>query len=471
MIRKLMITAGACALLALSPTLATADETKAPAAASNTDTYRLLGMFGDVFERVRADYVEPVSDEEMIEAALNGMLTSLDPHSNYMNAKTFRDMEVQMKGEFGGLGIEVTMEQGWVKVVSPIDDTPAAKAGLRPNDFITHLNGDAVQGLSLNEAVDRMRGAPNTDIRLTIRREGQAPFDVTLTRAVIKIQTVKSKLLQNNVGYIRISQFVETTDDNLRKAIEQLNKDSKGKLAGYVIDLRNNPGGLLNQAVAVSSDFLSGGQEVVSTRARHPEDTQRFNAHGGDLTSGAPLVVLINDGSASASEIVSGALQDHHRATLMGTKSFGKGSVQTIIPVPGHGAIRLTTARYYTPSGRSIQALGIEPDIKVPVSADAADPDADQARSEAALPHALKNDTIPDKSKADGQKADTPKADAAKADSAQKPEGQKDAQKDSKPKVVSMDPSKMGDPATDYQLSRAIEQLRSMAVAKGAKAN
>ena len=468
MIRKLMITASACALLALSPTLATADETKAPVTATNADTYRLLNLFGDVFDRVRADYVEPVSEEEMIEAALNGMLSSLDPHSNYMNAKAYKDMQVQIRGEFGGLGIEVTMDQGWVKVVSPIDDTPASKAGLRTNDYITHINGDTVQGLTLNEAVDRMRGPPNTDIRLTIRREGQAPFDATLTRAVIKIQTVKAKLLPNNVAYIRLTQFAETSGDNLLKAIDQLKKEAKGHPSGFILDLRNNPGGLLGKAVEISSDFLTRGQEVVSTRSRRPEDTQRFNASGGDQIDGAPLVVLINDGSASASEIVAGALQDHHRATLMGTKSFGKGSVQTIIEIPSSGgAVRLTTARYYTPSGRSIQALGIEPDIKVQVSADAeatdsADGDA-TSRSEASLPHALKNDTI---------KAPDPKdvAPVLIKPGSQKDQAAKDEKKAKAPPAF-LEPSKMGDPATDYQLARALEQLKTMAYAKGAKAN
>lgn len=487
MIRKVMITAGACVWLALLSFPATA----APDKGNNADTYRLLSLFGDVFERVRNEYVEPVSDEELIEAALNGMLTSLDPHSGYLNAKSFRDMQVQTKGEFGGLGIEVTMENGWVKVVSPIDDTPAARAGLQPGDFITHLNGEAVQGLSLNDAVDRMRGPVNTDIKVTIRRDGQAPFEVSLTRAVIKIQTVKYKL-QDNVGYIRISQFVESTDTNLKKAIEQLRKDANGNLQGYVIDLRNNPGGLLDQAVAVASDFLDKG-EIVSTRSRRPEDTQRFNAHGKDLTDGLPLVVLINDGSASASEIVAGALQDHRRAILLGTKSFGKGSVQTIIPLAGHGAMRLTTARYYTPSGRSIQAVGIEPDIKVlPSKVEAMNQALDRfGRSEASLPHALKNDTLP------AQKADDKKADDKSAAQTGQPsddkkggdkkgadqqggdqsgtDGAKPANAPEKSAPVPpqvLDALRMGDPATDYQLARALDLLHGLSLYKGAaKAN
>ncbi|HLN25241.1 MAG TPA: S41 family peptidase [Patescibacteria group bacterium] len=465
MIRKVMITAGACAWLALLSNPAAADDSKNTAAAANTDTYRMLALFGDVFERVRSEYVEPVSDEELIEAALNGMLTSLDPHSGYLNAKSFRDMQVQTKGEFGGLGIEVTMENGWVKVISPIDDTPAAKAGLQPNDFITHLDGEAVQGLSLNDAVDRMRGLVNTDIRLTIRREGQAPFDVTLSRAVIKIQTVKSKL-EDNVGYIRISQFVESTDTNLRKAIESLKKESNGNLQGYVLDLRNNPGGLLDQAVAVSGDFLDKG-EIVSTRSRHPEDTQRFNAHGKDLTDGLPMVVLINDGSASASEIVAGALQDHRRAILLGTKSFGKGSVQTIIPLPGHGAMRLTTARYYTPSGRSIQAVGIEPDIKVsPAKVETVgQASAEHTRSEASLRGALRNDTLPK----DAQPAKPEATPAAPAAPAPAPDGKTAPAVPGAAATPAANPAdsvKMGEPASDYQLARAIDLLHGLSLYK-----
>jgi carboxyl-terminal processing protease len=475
MIRKVMITAGACAWLALLSTPATA----APDKTNNADTYRLLSLFGDVFERVRSEYVEPVGDEQLIESALNGMLTSLDPHSGYLNAKSFRDMQVQTKGEFGGLGIEVTMDNGWVKVVSPIDDTPAAKAGLRPNDYITGLDGEPVQGMSLNDAVDRMRGPVNTDIRLTIRREGKAPFDVSLTRAVIKIQTVKAKL-EDNVGYIRVSQFVESTDSGLRKAIDQLKKDSNGNLQGLVLDLRNNPGGLLDQAVAVAGDFIDKG-EIVSTRSRRPEDTQRFNAHGKDVTDGLPMVVLINDGSASASEIVAGALQDHRRAILLGTKSFGKGSVQTIIPLPGHGAIRLTTARYYTPSGRSIQAVGIEPDIKVlPSKVEALAEPNDHIRSESSLRGALKNDTLPPKTE-DKDKAaptGTPSSPESKAAPTGSPSGAAEAAPGAPTgaspaaKETTIDPFKMGDPATDYQLARALDLLHGLSLYKGAaKAN
>lgn len=330
---------------------------------SGDETYRLLNLFGDVFERVRADYVEKPSDKKIIEAAISGMLTSLDPHSSYLNADSYREMQVQTRGQFGGLGIEVTMENGLVKVVSPIDDTPAYRAGLQPGDLITKLDGQPVLGLSLAKAVEKMRGPVGTTIRLTIRREGREPFDVSITRAVIKIRSVRSRL-EGKVGYLRISSFNEQAAKGLKEAIAKLKEEAGDELKGIVLDLRNNPGGLLSQAVAVSDAFLDEG-EIVSTRSRRPEDTQRFDAREGDLAEGLPMVVLINTGSASASEIVAGALQDHRRAIILGTKSFGKGSVQTIIPLSGYGAIRLTTARYYTPSGRSIQAVGIEPDIVV----------------------------------------------------------------------------------------------------------
>src|SRR5712691_8513830 len=336
----------------------------AAATANSGETYKQLNLFGEVFERVRADYVDEVSDDSLVESAINGMLTSLDPHSNYLNAKNFTDMKVQTRGEFGGRGIDLSMESGLVKVVSPIDDTPAARAGLKPADLITHLDGAPVQGLTLPEAVEKMRGPVNSEITLTIRREGQEPFDVKLTRANIKIQSVRSHLESNNVGYIRITSFNEQTDVGLNNAMKNLKQQANNKLIGVVLDLRNNPGGLLDQAVAVSDAFLDKG-EIVSTRGRRSEDAQRYNARPGDIAAGLPMAILINGGSASASEIVAGALQDHHRAVLIGTRSFGKGSVQTIIPLAGHGAMRLTTARYYTPSGRSIQAKGIDPDIVV----------------------------------------------------------------------------------------------------------
>ncbi|ADZ72572.1 S41 family peptidase [Polymorphum gilvum] len=333
--------------------------------AAASDTYRQLNLFGDVFERVRSDYVEVPDDAQLIESAINGMLTSLDPHSSYMSPKTFRDMQVQTRGEFGGLGIEVTMEDGLVKVVSPIDDTPAHKAGVLAGDLITHIDGEQVQGLSLNEAVEKMRGPVNTDIAITVRREGRAePLEIKITRDVIRIRSVRWRE-EGDVGYIRVTQFNEQTFDGIQKAVEELSgKIGKSELKGYIIDLRNNPGGLLDQAIAVSDAFLDRG-EIVSTRGRNADETQRYNARAGDLTSGKPVIVLVNGGSASASEIVAGALQDHRRATVLGTRSFGKGSVQTIIPLGANGAIRLTTARYYTPSGASIQAKGIIPDIEV----------------------------------------------------------------------------------------------------------
>jgi carboxyl-terminal processing protease len=332
--------------------------------ADKASTYELLDLFGNVFERVRADFVDEANDKDLIEAAVNGMLSSLDPHSGYLNPERFDDMKVQTQGEFGGLGIEVTMEGGLVKVVSPIDDTPAFRAGVQPGDLITHLDGEQILGMTLTEAVDKMRGRVGTKIVLTIRRANEESFDVTLTRAIIKIQSVRHRL-DHNVGYIRISSFNEQAASGVEQAVRTIEEEAGDDLQGFVIDLRNNPGGLLAQAVAVSDAFLERG-EIVSTRSRRSEDSQRFNAEPGDVTDGKPIVVLINGGSASASEIVAGALQDHGRAIVLGTQSFGKGSVQTIIPLAGRGAMRLTTARYYTPSGRSIQAIGIEPDIIVP---------------------------------------------------------------------------------------------------------
>src|SRR6188508_1067979 len=340
------------------------DGARAQAAAA--DTYRQLSLFGDVFERVRADYVEKPNDAKLVESAINGMLAGLDPHSSYMDSKSFRDMQVQTRGEFGGLGIEVTMEDGLIKVVAPIDDTPAAKAGVMANDIITKLDDEQVQGLTLNQAVEKMRGPVNTKIKLTIMRKGQdKPVEVSITRDVIRVRAVRSRP-EDDVGYIRVTQFNEQTTENLKKAITDLQTQIPAdKLKGFVVDLRNNPGGLLDQAISVSDAFLERG-EIVSTRGRNAEETQRFSARAGDLIKGKPIIVLINGGSASASEIVAGALQDHKRATLIGTRSFGKGSVQTIIPLgQGNGALRLTTARYFTPSGRSIQARGITPDIEI----------------------------------------------------------------------------------------------------------
>ena len=353
----------AVTLLATQPRLILGASAKAAAA----DTYRQLNLFGDVFERVRADYVEKPDDSKLIEQAINGMLNGLDPHSSYMDPKNFRDMQVQTRGEFGGLGIEVTMEDGLVKVVTPIDDTPAAKAGVMANDVITQLDGEQVQGLTLNQAVEKMRGPVNTKIKLTIMRKGQdKPIEVSITRDVIRVRSVRMRTEGDDVGYIRVTQFNEQTSEGLKKAIGDITAQIQNdKLKGYVLDLRNNPGGLLDQAISVSDAFLERG-EIVSTRGRNAEETQRYSARAGDLTKNKPIIVLVNGGSASASEIVAGALQDHKRATILGTRSFGKGSVQTIIPLGNNnGALRLTTARYYTPSGKSIQAKGIVPDIEV----------------------------------------------------------------------------------------------------------
>jgi carboxyl-terminal processing protease len=336
-------------------------------ATASAETYRQLQLFGDVFEQVRAHYVDKPDETKLIASAVNGMLSGLDPHSSYMDASNFRDMQVETKGEFGGLGMEVTMEDGQVKVVTPIDDTPAAKAGIMANDVITQLNGESIQGLSLDKAIEKMRGPVHTTVKLTITRKGQdKPIEISITRDVIKVSSVRSHLEGDDVGYIRLTQFTEQSTDGLVKAINDITAHSGDKLKGFILDLRNNPGGLLDQAISVSNAFLNRG-EIVSIRGRDPEEMQRFEAKPdpGDLTKGKPLIILINGGSASASEIVAGALQDHRRGTLIGTRSFGKGSVQTIIPLsPTDGALRLTTARYFTPSGRSIQALGITPEIE-----------------------------------------------------------------------------------------------------------
>jgi carboxyl-terminal processing protease len=337
------------------------------AKAASLDTYRQLNLFGDVFERVRADYVEKPDDSKLVESAINGMLAGLDPHSSYMDPNSFRDMKVETRGEYGGVGMEVTMEGGLMKVVAPIDDAPAAKAGVMANDVIIKVDDDRVQGLTLNQAVNKLRGAVNTKIKLTITRKGaDKPIDVTIVRDVIRVKSVRSHTEGDDVGYIRITQFSEQTTDGLKKAISDLtSRLGADKIKGFVIDLRNNPGGLLDQAISVADAFLDRG-EIVSTRGRDVSDMERFNARPGDMTNGKPVIMLINGGSASASEIVAGALQDQKRATLVGTRSFGKGSVQTIIPLgDGNGALRLTTALYFTPSGRSIQAKGIEPDVTV----------------------------------------------------------------------------------------------------------
>jgi carboxyl-terminal processing protease len=422
----------------------------AASSANTAETYKQLNLFGDVFELVRNDYVDDVKDDTLVEGAINGMLTALDPHSNYLNSKNFNDMKVQTRGEFGGLGIEVSMESGLVKVVSPIDDTPAARAGLKPGDLITHLDGNPVQGLTLPEAVEKMRGPVNSDINLTIRRESQEPFDVKLTRAIIKIQSVRSHLEGKNIGYIRVTSFNEQTDVGLNNAMKNLKQQADNKLIGIVLDLRNNPGGLLDQAVAVSDAFLEKG-EIVSTRGRRADDAQRYNARAGDIASGLPVAILINGGSASASEIVAGALQDHHRAVLLGTKTFGKGSVQTIIPLAGHGAMRLTTARYYTPSGRSIQARGIDPDIVVEA--------AKIAKEEKA------GDKKDDKTAKAGDKPGD-----KKDDKAAKTTDKKDEKSDTAAEQSTIDPASIGT-ADDYQLARAVDMLRGIALFNGRLVN
>lgn len=375
----------------------------------NASVYEQLDLFGNVFERVRSDYVEQVDDKKLIEAAINGMLTSLDPHSSFLSAKDYEDMQTTTRGSFGGLGIEVGQEDGLVKVISPIDDTPAAEAGVKAGDFITHVNGESLMGLGLDDAVEKMRGPVGSEIKITILREGEKePFDLTVTRDVIKLTVVKTRI-EGHAVVLRVSTFNDETMSTLKTEMAKAIKDAGGidKVTGFVLDLRNNPGGLLNQAIEVSDAFLDKG-EIVSTRGRKPEDSERWNAEMGDLAQGKPMVVLINGGSASASEIVTGALQDHRRAIVVGTKSFGKGSVQTVMPVTSDSAIRLTTARYYTPSGRSIQALGIQPDIIVqqpaPKPKDEADADKPKTESsflnsEADLRGALNNDAVSDEEK------------------------------------------------------------------------
>ena len=425
---------GIGAVFALSGSVAAKDKDR-------SETYRLLELFGDVFERVRSDYVEKVSDEELIEAAVRGMLTDLDPHSAFLNRKHFRDMQVQTKGEFGGLGIEVTMEGGYVKVVSPIDETPAFRAGMKAGDLITHLDGEHVQGLTLSQAVEKMRGPINSDITLTVRRDTKS-FDVTITRDKIRIRSVRSRT-EGNVGYVRITSFSEQTEAGLNKAVEKIKTELGDKLVGFVLDLRNNPGGLLDQAVMVSDAFLEGG-EIVSTRGRVQENAQRFHATPGDITNGLPIVVLINSGSASASEIVAGALQDHRRAVILGKNSFGKGSVQTIIPLGRNGAIKLTTQRYYTPSGTAIQAKGIVPDIEVAQArVEVFEGNARRERHEADLRGALNNDQS-------STNKDKPNA----KDGEDKP-----------------DPAAKTQKRVDYQLARALDLLRGLALYRNRMVN
>jgi len=455
---KLFSTAAIAALLAftlpLGPIGVTADALAREPLKS--ETYKQLDLFADVFERVRSEYVEEVTDEQLIEAAIDGMLTSLDPHSSYLNKKNFADMRVQTRGEFGGLGIEVTTENGFVKVISPMDDTPAARAGVQPGDFITHLNEEPIVGLSLNEAVEKMRGPVGSDIKVTIRRASLAePIQLSLTRASIKVQSVRFRA-EDNVGYIRISSFNEQTQPGLDKAMAKLKEQLGPKLIGYVLDMRNNPGGLLDQAVSVSDTFLEKGREIVSTRGRSGKDGDRYTAKPGDAADGLPVVVLINGGSASASEIVAGALQDHKRAIVMGTQSFGKGSVQTIIPLQGQqSAMRLTTSRYYTPSGKSIQQLGITPDIEVQPAKVEELAAAGQRRREADLPNALRN--------TDQGGAARPAPAPAPAAAAQPPASPSAAA----PNPANTPAAANGNadaPPVDYQLARAVDLLRGVSM-------
>ena len=414
------------------------DETK-----SKKDPYVLMELFGAVFSEVKEEYVEETDDQKMIESAIDGMLTSLDPHSGYMDESSFEDMETQTKGEFGGLGIEVSSENGFVRVVSPIDDTPAFKAGLQAGDYITHIDGLSVVGLSLNEAVKKLRGKVGTSVTITVSRKDAEPFDVVITRAIIKVKPVKFEA-KGDIGYIRIVSFSEATVKMTREAVEKMiNEIGKDKIRGLLIDLRNNPGGLLDQAVGVSSLFLDGG-EIVSTRSRRPEDTTRHSATKGDMINGLPIVVLINEGTASAAEIVSGALQDHHRAVIVGLKSFGKGSVQTVRTIPGFGGIRLTTARYYTPSGNSIQAKGITPDIVIP-RAKIEELPALNGFGEQNLPQAI--------SSVVGKKAsETDQIKSKKvADTLKESKDKKDENEEKK---------------TDYQLDRAIDILHAIYLAQ-----
>ncbi|MBV9833634.1 MAG: S41 family peptidase [Alphaproteobacteria bacterium] len=427
-----------------------APDDKSKPKVDRSEIYQQLNLFGDILERVRNDYVEPPNEKDLIENAINGMLSSLDPHSSYMNPKSFKDMQVQTRGEFGGLGIEVTMENGVVKVVSPIDDTPAAKAGLQPGDLIVTLDGTPVMGLTLQEAVEKMRGRVDTSIKLGIRRAGKDPFDVTLTRAVIKVKSVRARVEGGDIGYIRITSFTEQTTTGLQEALSNFKKEMGTKWKGVVLDLRNNPGGLLDQAISVSDAFLERG-EIVSTRARKAEDVQRWEAKPGDLAEGLPIVVIVNGGSASASEIVAGALQDHKRAIILGTRSFGKGSVQTIMPVTGGGAIRLTTALYFTPSGRSIQKDGIKPDIEVEQSKietirQQGGIREENLRGSINNPRNKPDASAPAKPPAEAAKPDAAKPDAAKPDAAKPGEGGQD------------------DQAADYQLLRALDLVRGIAL-------
>ena len=434
MSRKLSVfIAALTAVLLLAGGAYAQNKKDAKAPADDKDTYEMLNLFGEVLERAKMSYVEEVSDKQLIESAINGMLVALDPHSSFLDGQSFKYMNEQTKGKFGGLGIEVTMESGIVKIVSPIDDTPASRAGLKPGDYITAIDGQQVAGMSLNDAVDKMRGKVGSKVKLSIRRINAKPFDVTLKREEIKIQSVKSDIKQNDVAYIRITSFSEDTDKMVEKALQKAQEKTGNKISGLVLDVRNNPGGLLDQAVSVSDLFLEQG-EIVSTRSRNAADTVRYSAKKDDIAKDMPIVVLVNDGSASASEIVAGALQDHKRAVIMGEKTFGKGSVQTVIPLGDYGAMRLTTARYYTPSGRSIQATGIEPDIEViPAKVEVLE-NAGWYISEAEFRNAVKNEN-----------------------------------EEKKPANDNKNQNKDNDLEKDYQLSRAVDTVKALSIYKAAQ--
>ena len=442
--------------LVLAPVFAQDKADPKAAGGDKSELYQQLNLFGDVLERIRRDYVEPVDEKSLIENAINGMLASLDPHSSYMNPKNYKDMQVQTRGEFGGLGIEVTMENGVIKVVSPIDDTPASKAGIQSGDLIFALDGEPVQGLTLQEAVEKMRGKVGTPIKISIRRTNvKDPIDVTLTRETIKVKAVKFRL-EGDVGYIRVTSFTEQATSGVLDAVEKIKKEAGPKLKGYVLDLRNNPGGLLDQAISMVDAFLDKG-EIVSVKARKAEDVQRWNAKPGDVANGLPIVVLMNGGSASASEIVAGALQDHRRAIVLGTRSFGKGSVQTIMQVTGGGAIRLTTALYFTPSGRSIQKEGIKPDIEV----EQAKVETIQQRMGFREENLRRSITNPNEKPTDkpadkpaDKSSETKPADKDKPAAATTPGTQPSGDPDEPPK----------DSVADYQLLRAVDLIRGISL-------
>ena len=434
-----------------------------PSFAAKTETYNQLNLFADVFERIRANYVKDVDDEELIEAAINGMLTSLDPHSTYLNSKKYENMRVQTSGEFGGLGIEVTMDKGVILVVAPMDDTPAYRAGVQAGDYITKIDGEQINGLTLNEAVDKMRGKVGTDIDVTIVREGESDvIEITITRAIIEVQSVRHRI-EDEIGYVRISSFTEKTTSGLREALAEIDEELGENLQGIVLDLRNNPGGLLDQAVDVSSTFLDRG-EIVSTRTRNDRNIQRYNAKPGDNIDKKSLVVLINGGSASASEIVAGALQDHERAVVVGTQSFGKGSVQTVMPLSTDGAMSLTTAYYFTPSGNSIQNEGIVPDVVVE-QLRLNDREAIRARrSEASLrgslanPNASKDDDGKDSEEGEEEATDNDASEEnADADTEETDEDSEEEEEETPQLTTAQD---------DYQLNFALNLIRGMAIAR-----